>query len=69
MNLLEHYIQEVYSIKDVTEEWEKLMGRKANESFVKVKMCVNCYGQVSITEKIFCLSEWEQVKSQGYYLA
>ena len=72
MNLLEHYIQEIFSVEDVTKEWEDCM-RKDDPNFVetdpmlKVEMIVNCYGQTKGTTKMCHKSEWDKIQEQGYY--
>ena len=74
MNLLEHYIEEVISVEDVTKEWEKYM-QKENPNFVEtdpmlqVSIIVNCYGQTTGTTKMFHQSEWDKIQKQGYYMA
>ena len=74
MNLLEHYIKEVISVEDVTEEWENFM-RKDDPNFVendpmlKVEMIVSCYSSMIYeTIKTLHKSEWDKIKEQGYYM-
>lgn len=69
MNLLEHYIKEIYSVEDITEEFKKKVGRNPVDSMVAVKMRINCYGVEEDTEEIFRVPQWEEIKKQGYYLA
>lgn len=69
MNLLEHYIKKVYSIEDVTKEYEKAVGRKLEQPALKVTMQVNCYGTEEKTTQYFLQKEWEHVSKQGYYMA
>lgn len=72
MNLVEHCIEKVFSIEEVT-EWEEYM-KKANADFDKnnpmleVKMLINCYGRIQEITKWFYKSEWEKIKEQGYYM-
>ena len=61
MNLLEHYIDEIYSEEKIEHED---LGK-----FVKVSMKVNCYGRVSDTIELFPEVHWEVIKKQGYYMA
>jgi len=61
INLLENYIKEIYS--------EEIVNCIGGRSIIKVKMIVNCYGNLSEAEKIFFADEWKNVKSRGYYLA
>ena len=73
MNVLEHYIKEVISVEDVTEEWEKCM-QEEDSNFVEtdpmlqVAIIVNCYGQTTVTTKMFHKSEWDKIQEQGYYM-
>ena len=46
MNLLEHYIQEVHSIEDVTSQYEEVVGRKLEQPALKVDITIDCYGVV-----------------------
>ena len=38
MNLLEHYIEKIISVEDVTKEWEDFM-RKDDPNFVENDQC------------------------------
>lgn len=69
MNLLEHYIEEVYSVEDITEEFKKIVGHSPCRPMVKAKMKINCYGAKEDTEHTFFIDEWEEAKKQGYYMA
>ena len=54
MNLLEHYIKEVYSVKkiDMDGGW----------SFINVDMMINCYGREQRVQDTFSnMEEWEKV--------
>ena len=49
MNLLEHYIEKVISVVDVTKEWEKCMQEEdpnfvETDPMLQVAIIVNCYG-------------------------
>lgn len=74
MNLLEHYIEKVISVVDVTKEWEEYM-QEENPNFVEtdpmleIKMIVNCYGSIQETKQWFHKSEWDKIQEQGYYMA
>ena len=75
MNLLEHYIEKVISVDDVTKEWEDFM-RKDDPNFVendpmlKVEMIVSCYSNMIYgTIKTLHKSEWDKIQEQGYYMA
>lgn len=69
MNLLEHYIKEVYSVEDITEEFKRNAGHAPCRPMVKAKMRVNCYGIEEDTESTFFADEWETAQKQGYYMA
>ena len=78
MNVLEHYIEKVISVEDVTKEWEDFM-RKDDPNFVendpmlKVEMIVSCYSNMIYgtikTLKTLHKSEWDKIQEQGYYMA
>lgn len=69
MNLLKHYIKEVYSVEDITNKFKEKVGYSPKEPIRKVKMRVNCYGREEDTEHTFFLNEWEEAQKQGYYMA
>ena len=69
MNLLEHYIEEIHSVQDVSDKFEKATGRKPKEPLYEVDVTVNCYGAVERKRKFISKSEFEQAKKQGYFLA
>ena len=74
MNLLEHYIEKVISVVDVTKEWEKHMQKEdpnyiETDPMLQVAIIVNCYGQATGTTKMFHKSEWDKIQEQGYYMA
>ena len=74
MNLLEHYIEKVISVDDVTKEWEKCMQEEdpnfvETDPMLEISMIINCYGQTTGTIKMFHKSEWDKIQEQGYYMA
>lgn len=69
MNLLEHYIKEIHSVHDVSDEFEKATGSKPKEPLYEIDITVNCYGVVERKRKIMSKSDFEQAKKQGYFLA
>lgn len=69
MNLLEHYIKEIHSVQDVSDEFEKATGGEPKEPLYEVDVTFDCYGVVERTRKIMNKSEFEQAKKQGYFLA
>ena len=56
MNLSEHYIKEVHSVKTIPQEW------------VEVEMTVNCYGIISKTTYYNTRENFEQDLKRGYYM-
>ena len=65
MNLLEHYVEKIYSVEDVTKEFEEKIGYAPHEKLYKVDMDINCYGvKKSMFEK-----EYLFMKKNGYYMA
>ena len=70
MSLLEHYIEKIISVEDVTKKWEEYIQEEVtSDSMLEVKMLVNCYGNINETTKWFHKSEWEKIQEQGYYMA
>lgn len=74
MNLLEHYIEKVVSVEDVTKEWEDFM-RKDIPNFVEtdpmleIKILINCMGIEEYNILWHHKSEWDKIQEQGYYMA
>ena len=74
MNLLEHYIEKVISVNDVTKEWEKYM-QKEDPNYIEldpmleIKVLVNCMGVEEYNILRHHKSEWEKIQEQGYYMA
>ena len=74
MNLLEHYIEKVISVDDVTKEWEKHM-QKEDPNYIEldpmleIKVLVNCMGVEEYNILWYHKSEWDKIKEQGYYMA
>lgn len=60
MNLLEHYIEEIISEEEVEHN---------GGTFVYAKVKVNCYGNVSVEDRIEEKTQWEAEKKKGYYMA
>jgi hypothetical protein len=57
MNLLEHYIEEIYSEDSI------------HFGMVKVDMMTNCYGCFERVQKLYHPEEWERIKKRGYFMA
>lgn len=53
MNLLEHYILEIHSEKDVTELFEERCGYRPEKKIYEIEMDVICYGVKEHVKKIF----------------
>lgn len=74
MNLVEHYIEKVISVEDVTKEWEDFIRKDTpnfveTDSMLEIKMLVNCYGNIKETTQCYHKSEWDKIQGQGYYMA
>lgn len=69
MNLLEHYIVEVHSVTDMTDDFEKHTGYRPDEPFLRVDLTYDCYGVIRRKEESFWKSSFEKAKEAGYYLA
>lgn len=74
MNLLEHYIEKIISVEDVTKEWEKYMQEEdpnfiETDHMLEIKMIVNCYGSIQETTQWFHKTVWDKIQEQGYYMA
>jgi hypothetical protein len=65
MNILEHYIVEIHSVTPYEADWTSEF---PDRKFVQVDMTHDCYGQVLRNTHVFNTKEWEQIKSQGYYM-
>ena len=66
MNLLEHYIEEVISVKPCNEEWTlEFEGVK----FYDVELISDCYGRKERDTHIWRKSQMEQILQQGFYMA
>ena len=61
MNLLDHHILEIHSVKEVKKEWG---------TYVLADITVDCWGHKERTEKFFSdMEAWEKAKEKGSYLA
>lgn len=68
MNLVEHYIEKILSIEDVTNKMSEII-KDLDEPMYEIKMVVDCYGIVTTEEVIWRKSEYEKNMKIGYYLA
>lgn len=69
MNLLEHHIVEVHSIKDVSTEFERNIGYPPVEPLLEVDLTYDCYGRIVRTSQDFYKSDWEKSVERGYFMA
>ena len=69
MNVLENYINNIYSEKEATEEFVEKTGHKPIEKIFLLDMEVNCYGRKERVERYFYESELKEAKAKGYYMA
>ena len=67
MNILECYIEEIYSEEPYVPKQENMSTLLLDE-YVKVKYKYTCYGSSNVTEDIFTKEEWEEIKKKGYYM-
>ena len=68
MNLLEHYIEKVLWVEDVTNNYHSLFST-IDEPIYKIKMVVNCYGCKTTEEVVWRKGLYEANIKRGYYLA
>ena len=69
MNLIEHYIKEIHSVTDITEEFSKTCGYTPQEPLLSVDLTYDCYGLVKRKTETFWKSNFEEIKKNGYFLA
>ena len=69
MNLLENWIEKIYSEKDITDEFIKRVGYAPHERLIQVELDINCYGCKEHVQQHFYETEWNAAKKNGYYLA
>jgi len=66
MNLNNHYIEEVHSVKPHSMDWTFKFPSKL---FVKVELTVRINaGVVQKHHRIWDIGEWENIKAKGYYV-
>lgn len=69
MNLLEHYIEKIYSETDITKEFAKWIGHEPHDRLFLVDMDTDCYGHKERVQKRMFEKELTAAKEDGYYLA
>ena len=74
MNLLEHYIEKILSVVDVTKEWEEYIQEEdpnfvETDPMLEIKVLINCMGVEEYRVLWYHKSEWDKTQEQGYYMA
>lgn len=69
MNLVEHYIKEIYSETDITEDFKKVVGAEPYEPLIEVDVLYDCYGTEERRRLSFFKSKLDRAKEQGYFMA
>ena len=69
MNLLEHYVEKIYGVEDVTKEFEERIDHAPHEKLYEVDMDINCYGVKKRVKKRLFEKEYLFMKKNGYYMA
>ena len=73
MNLLEHHIEKIISVKDVTKDitntFKDEIGYEPQEPLLQVEVECNCYGVIEHKTLKFWESEFKEIKKKGYFLA
>lgn len=64
MNILEHYIKEVHTVKVCEEEWTK----EFNYIILEVELTSECYGRIERETHYWSERMWNKIYSQGYYM-
>ena len=69
MNLVEHYVECIHSIKNVTDRVNKCLYQPdLLTKYYEVIMDVNCYGNKQIVTKVLSDTELVELNIKGYYL-
>ena len=69
MNLLEHYINNIESVSDVSDAFKASTGYTPKEPLYEITMDIDCMGIKERVTKQFFEIEWNHIQKQGYYLA
>lgn len=69
MNVLEHFIKEIHSVRDITEEFKQHSGCEPAEPLLQVDLTYDCYGIITRETKTFWKSDFERAKKEGYFMA
>lgn len=65
MNVLEHHIEKVISVKPCEEDWVKEFPDK---KLLTIKVIVNCYGYIEERETVESDEDWEVIIKRGYFM-
>ena len=63
MNLLEHYIIEIHSVKKCEEDWVE-----EDWEILEVDLTHDCYGRIKRETYYWKKGMFEQIKKQGYFM-
>ena len=69
MDLIQHYIDKIYSETDVTKEFAERIGHEPHDRLILVDMDTDCYGHKERVQKRMFEKELNAAKEDGYYLA
>lgn len=70
LNLLEHYVKRIYSIKDITGRVKEHIDKPdLLTKYYEVDMDVVCYGVNERVKEIFTDEGLDELKNRGFYLA
>lgn len=69
MNVLEHFIKEIHSVRDITEEFEQHSGREPAEPLLQVDLTYDCYGiitrEMGVHIATLITSAWLQIRKSS----
>lgn len=65
MNLLEHYIKEIHSVKEYNEEWTKEF---PDTQFIEADITYDCYGTIERKKHVWNINTWNRIKENGYFM-
>lgn len=69
MNVLEHFIKEIHSVRDITEEFKQHSRCEPAEPLLQVDLTYDCYGIITRETKTFWKSDFERANKEGYFMA
>ena len=74
MNLIRSDIVKIFSITEVTDEWECFMRNESNPDYIakekmyKVQCLEDCYGVQSLRNHTWSESTLNEIKKRGWYV-